>query len=97
MKKRVNIIACALALGACAVTTAQAADHRSPGSGIHAAPVTRFNALGNLGREGSALVGHKRRAHRKAQPAYNVFANLGHEGSGTASTWEAAAIRPWAN
>jgi hypothetical protein len=97
MKNRVNIIACALALAAFAATAAQAADQRSPGGGNQAAPVTRFNALGNLGHEGSGLVAHTRRARRKAQPASNVFANLGHEGSGTVSAWEAAAIRPWAN
>jgi hypothetical protein len=97
LKNRVGIIACAVALGVSAVSASQAADLRSPGGGNHAAPVTRLNGLANLGREGSGLVGHKRRVQRSAVLAYNGFANLGHEGSGLAGAWEAAAIRPWAN
>ena len=82
MKNRVNIIACVVVLGAFAAPASQAADQRSPASGNHAAPVTRFNVFANLGREGSGVVARKSRAHRKAQPASNEFANLGHEGSG---------------
>jgi hypothetical protein len=82
MKKRVNIVACALVLGAFAAPAAQAAPTRSPGSGSHAAPAQRFNAFSNLGREGSGLVGDKSRAQRHAALEFNAFANLGREGSG---------------
>jgi hypothetical protein len=98
MRKRVNIIACALALGAVTASAAQAADQRSPDSGNQSAGVTRLNALANLGHEGSGLLARERRVHRKAaQPFYNVFAGLGHEGSGTVAAGEAVAMRPWAN
>ena len=97
MKNRVNIVACALVLGAFAAPVAQAAATRSPGSGSHAAPAQRFNAFTDLGREGSGLVGHKSHAQRKAAPAFNVFTNLGHEGSGLLVVPLVAIARPWAN
>jgi hypothetical protein len=56
MKNCVNIIACAVVLGAFAAPASQAADQRSPASGNHAAPVTRFNVFANLGHEGSGLL-----------------------------------------
>jgi hypothetical protein len=97
MKNRVNIVACALVLGAFAAPAGQAAATRSPGSGSHAAPAQRFNVFRNLGREGSALVGHRSHAQHKAAPAINVFANLGHEGSGLPVVPLVVAARPWAN
>jgi hypothetical protein len=97
MKNRVNIVACALVLGAFAAPVAQAAATRSPGSGSHAAPAQRFNAFTNLGREGSGLVGHKVHAQRKATSAFTVFANLGHEGSGLPAVPIVVITRPWAN
>lgn len=96
MKNGVNTIACALVLGAFAAPASQAADQRSPGSGNHAAPVTRFNGLANLGREGSGLVAHKSRAHHKAQAPSNVLANLGVEGSGLIAPLLSVPPRPWA-
>lgn len=97
MNKRVNIVACALVLGAFAAPAAEAAATRSPGSGSHAAPAQRFSAFTNLGREGSGLVGHKSHAQRKAAPALNVFANLGREGSGLPVVPLVVIARPWAN
>jgi hypothetical protein len=97
MKNRVNIVACALVLGAFAAPVAQAAATRSPGSGNHAAPAQSFKAFNNLGHEGSGLAGHKRRAQRKATSPFNVFANLGHEGSGLPVVPIVVIARPWAN
>jgi hypothetical protein len=97
MKSRVNLIACALVLGAFAAPASQAAVTRSPGSDSHAAPAQRFNAFRNLGREGSGLLGHKSHAQRKAAPAFNVFANLGHEGSGLPVVPLVVIARPSAN
>jgi hypothetical protein len=97
MKNRVNIVACALVLGAFAAPVAQAAATRSPGSGSQATPAQRFNSFTNLGREGSGLVGHKSHAQRKATSPFNVFANLGHEGSGLPAVPFVVITRPWAN
>jgi hypothetical protein len=97
MKNRVNIVACALVLGAFTAPVAQAAATRSPGSGSHAALAHSFNAFTNLGREGSGLVGHKSHAQRKAAPALNTFANLGHEGSGLPAVPIVVITRAWAN
>jgi hypothetical protein len=97
MKNRVNIVACALVLGAFAAPVAQAAATRSPGSGSHGAAAQRFNAFTNLGREGSGLVGHKSHAQRKATSPISVFANLGHEGSGLPAVPIVVVTRPWAN
>jgi hypothetical protein len=97
MKNRVNIVACALVLGAFAAPAAQAAVTRSPGSASHAAPAQRFNAFTNLGREGSGLVAHKSHAQRKATPTFNAFTNLGHEGSGLPVVPLVIVGRPWAN
>lgn len=98
MKNRVSIVACALVVGAFSATASQATVTRSPGSGSHAAPAQRFNAFGNLGHEGSGLVGHKRRAPRASVPAVNVFDGLGHEGSGLPVVPVAVTLseRPWA-
>ena len=97
MKNRVNIVACALVLGAFAAPVAQAAATRAPGSGSHTAPAQRFNAFTNLGREGSGLLRHKSHAQRKTATAFNVFANVGHEGSGLPVVPLVVIVRPWAN
>jgi hypothetical protein len=88
MKHRVNIIACALVIGALGVPAVHAGDQRSPGAPHRAAALAKSNAFANLGREGSG--------RHTSVAVVNAFANLGHEGSGLAAAWEAATFRAWA-
>jgi hypothetical protein len=91
VKKRLNILACALVIGAFAAPAAQAAGQRPPVSRHHAVAAKQHrNAFTNLGHEGSGL--------QKSAPSTNAFTNLGNEGSGLTDVWvpTAAALRPWA-
>jgi hypothetical protein len=89
VKHHVNILACALVIGALAAPAAQAGSQRPPVSRHHAVSVKYANAFTNLGREGSGL--------QKGVPSTNAFTNLGHEGSGLMDTRQAAFVpRPWA-
>ena len=90
MKQRLNILACALVIGALAAPVAQAAGQRPPVSRHHAIAVKQRSAFTNLGREGSGL--------QKSTPTTNAFTNLGHEGSGLTDVSQPVvpALRPWA-
>jgi hypothetical protein len=89
VKHRLNILACALAIGALAVPAAQAGSQRPPVSRHHAGAVKHKNAFTNLGHEGSGL--------QKGAPSTNAFTNLGNEGSGLMDASQAAFVpRPWA-
>jgi len=55
VKQRLNILACALVIGALAAPVAQAAGHRPPVARHAAVAVKNANAFGNLGHEGGAL------------------------------------------
>ena len=84
MKQRLNILACALVIGALVAPSAQGAGQRPPVARHDAAGVKHANAFGNLGREGSGR-------HKVAAPATNAFANLGHEGGALEAAWQTPA------
>ena len=90
MKQRLNILACALVIGALAAPVAQAAGHRPPVARHAAVTAKNANAFGNLGREGSG--------RHAITVATNAFGNLGHEGGALEAAWQptAVALRPWA-